>query len=579
MLKTNLEWIKKNVPSDLKIWKEMISEIDWKDVKKKQLNKMRMDKERIQSEWKDFVALSPAEKWDRFINGERQLGRLYQKGAIAFTRREWKGLESTARDFQNWLILWADMIKMVMRDPMSIALGLFEYRWFSSYLASVAFFDRNTLGVRGRAVTMNRLLLADVYRYVENVIATLLMADRRIGGNDKINDKLMLFDEMTMAQMMAGFPGLIGIPYQLIPMFLVSELDQLICIPYIDAVESYGLPSDTCPVPTSECGCAILDALPHCGLGFISTSTPCDGSDMATSYQDRRFKLPTFPLTLPVRYDDEDTVECGAQDMWHCIKWVEEITGEKWDWEHYFTVIRRFNEQTKMEMEKWEMNSTPYPQLIGPCYELFRKWNYEMDGGIDPRILKTFKKVNKIMLKGYERKEEAWPGKMKYRAIVWSCPAHYYANFSNWLANCWGVNVLVEMESLNFTKQLETEDKEEALRDLGRLYERMVMRRHTNGGYQHVVDELWKQCEIWNVDLIIMYQNVACKNMATVQGILDDQAREQNRKMIWIEHDLMDPRTVSRRQMRDKVSEYMRTVMHAEPLDPTLVDFEDEICL
>ena len=120
---------------------------------------------------------------------------------------------------------------------------------------------------------------------------------------------------------------------------------------------------------------------------------------------------------------------------------------------------------------------------------------------------------------------------------------------------------------------------EEALRDLGRLYERMVMRRHTNGGYQHVVDELWKQCEIWNVDLIIMYQNVACKNMATVQGILDDQAREQNRKMIWIEHDLMDPRTVSRRQMRDKVSEYMRTVMHAEPLDPTLVDFEDEICL
>ena len=149
MLKTNLEWIKKNVPGDLKIWKEMISEIDWKDFGKKQANKLRMDKERIQSEVRDFIALSPAEKWDRFINGERQLGRLYQKGSIAFTRREWKGVESTARDFQNWLILWADMIKMVMRDPMSIALGLFEYRWFSSYLASVAFFDRNTLGVRG----------------------------------------------------------------------------------------------------------------------------------------------------------------------------------------------------------------------------------------------------------------------------------------------------------------------------------------------------------------------------------------------------------------------------------------------
>ena len=183
------------------------------------------------------------------------------------------------------------------------------------------------------------------------------------------------------------------------------------------------------------------------------------------------------------------------------------------------------------------------------------------------------------LMESYERREEAWVGKMRYRGIVWSCPAHYYANFSNWLANCWGINILVEMESLNFTKPLETEDKEEALRDLARLYERMVMRRHTNGGYQNVVDELWRQCEAWNTNIIIMYQNVACKNMATVQGILDEQGRERGYHMIWIEHDLMDPRTVSRKTMREKVNEYMRTVMRAEPLDPTLCDFVDENCM
>ena len=106
---------------------------------------------------------------------------------------------------------------------------------------------------------------------------------------------------------------------------------------------------------------------------------------------------------------------------------------------------------------------------------------------------------------------------MKYRSMVWSCLSYYYANFSNWLANCWGINVLVEMESLNFTKPLETEDKEEAIKTSSALYERMVMRRHTNGGYQNVVDELWRQCELWNVNLVIMYQHVACVNMATVQ--------------------------------------------------------------
>jgi hypothetical protein len=123
-----------------------------------------------------------------------------------------------------------------------------------------------------------------------------------------------------------------------------------------------------------------------------------------------------------------------------------------------------------------------------------------MDGGTDPRIMKLCKKVNKMLLKAYENKEEAvarQDASPRHRLVL---PAHYYANFSNWAANCWGINVLVEMESLNFTKHLETSDKEEAMRDLARLYERMVMRRHTNGGYQNVSDELWKQCEDWNVE-------------------------------------------------------------------------------
>ena len=98
---------------------------------------------------------------------------------------------------------------------------------------------------------------------------------------------------------------------------------------------------------------------------------------------------------------------------------------DRMDASEYFTVIRRFNEQTKMEMEKWEMNSTPYPQLIGPCYELFRKWNYEMDGGLEPSVMKTFYKVRKLMFQSYEEKCNPYRHPMKYRAVVWSCPAHY----------------------------------------------------------------------------------------------------------------------------------------------------------
>lgn len=580
--KDNIDWKKQgeNLMTCMKIFAEMFKETDWNRFFEGQKNNAIAFADRVKEEYAAFMALDAANKKDVILNGERRLGRLYRKGAMATVRREWRGIKDTAYDFYEWARMWVMLLMTFSKDLIPALNSALHYRWMISYFCCHGFMDKNIMGLRGSNLRMSHILIYDIFRYVAENLVFLSKADRKNGNSTELNKMLVTFDEMTMGQIMAGFPDLLGIPHQLLPVFLVSEIDQLTCVPYIDAVESFGLPADCCPVPSSECGALVIDALPDMGSGFISSSMPCDGSTMASSYFSRRFpNTPVFHLCFPVRYEDETVLQSAAEDIKACIKFIEDQTGAKWNWDAYFAAMKRFNLETSYELQKWEINKTPYPQLLGPVYELFRKWNYEMDGGIDPRVIGTCEKVNKILLEAYEKREEPWPGKMKYRAIVWSCPAHYYANFSNWAANCWGINVLVEMESLNFTKPLETEDKEEALRDLARLYERMVMRRHTNGGYHNVVTELWRQCEDWNAKLIIMYQNVACKNMATVQGLLDDQGRERGYDLIWIEHDLMDPRTVSRRTMRDKVNEYMRTVMNAEPIDPSLVEFEDEVCM
>ncbi len=580
--KDNIDWKKQgeNLMTCMKIFAEMFKETDWNKFFEGQKNNAIAFADRVKEEYAAFMALDAANKKDVILNGERRLGRLYRKGAMATVRREWRGIKDTAYDFYEWARMWVMLLMTFSKDLIPALNSALHYRWMISYFCCHGFMDKNLMGLRGSNLRMSHILIYDVFRYVAENLVFLSKADRKNGNSTELNKMLVTFDEMTMGQIMAGFPDLLGIPHQLLPVFLVSEIDQLTCVPYIDAVESFGLPADCCPVPSSECGALVVDALPDMGSGFISSSMPCDGSTMASSYFSRRFpNTPVFHLCFPVRYEDETVLQSAAEDIKACIKFIEDQTGAKWNWDAYFSAMKRFNIETSYELQKWEINKTPYPQLLGPVYELFRKWNYEMDGGIDPRVIGTCEKVNKILLEAYEKREEPWPGKMKYRAIVWSCPAHYYANFSNWAANCWGINVLVEMESLNFTKPLETEDKEEALRDLARLYERMVMRRHTNGGYHNVVTELWRQCEDWNAKLVIMYQNVACKNMATVQGLLDDQGRERGYDLIWIEHDLMDPRTVSRRTMRDKVNEYMRTVMNAEPVDPSLVEFEDEVCM
>ena len=573
----DLKYQKENLKEVGGIIKEMLKEADWSQIPKNRKADWEAFSARCQDEAKAVKAMNFQEKKDLVVNGEKHLGRLYRAGQMAFTRREWRGVKDTAVDFWEWARMWGMLLSTFGKDLIPALDGAVNYRWMISYFCCHSFMDKNTLGLRGNQLKMHHELIYCIFRYVAENLVFLMKGDEKGGNSEELSKKVVLLDEMTMGQIMAGFPDLVGIPYQLMPVFLLSEIDQLACEPYIDAVESFGLPADTCPVPTSECGACVLDALPHLGACFISSSMPCDGSVMASSYTSRRFKdLPTFHLTFPVRYEDESSMDAAVTEVKNCIKFIEDQTGSKWDWNAYFTAMKRFNEETSYELQKWEVNQTPYPQLIGPCYELYRKWNYEMDGGLDPRILQSCEKVDKLMMKSYEKKEEAWRGKMRHRAIVWSVPAHYYANFSNWLANCWGIDVLVEMEGLNFTKPLETEDPEEALKDLSRLYERMVMRRHNNGGYDHVLTELWRQVEIWKPEIVIMYQHVSCKNMSTLQGLFDDQAREHGVRLIWIEHDLMDPRTVSRKDMRARVNEYMRTVMQEEPIDPSLVDFEDD---
>ena len=580
--KDNINWKAQgeNLKEIFDIAKDMYKKADKKAFFNLQLEKCKDDGRRIAAECKEWQGMSTTEKADFIFNGEKHLGRLYRKGDMCTVRREWRGIKDTAYDFKEWVKLWINLLVAFSHDLIPAVNGLFYYRWYVSYFNCHGFADKCLMGLRGTNLRLTHMAISCIFRYVAENLTLQEKCNQKNGNSEELNKRCVIFDEMTMGQIMGGFPDLYGLPHQLLGVFLVSELDQLTCIPYIDAVESFGLPSDTCPVPTSECGALVIDALPHMGSCYLSSSMPCDGSTMASSYFGRRFPdMPVFHLCFPVRYTDEETLQMGAEDIRQCIKFIEDNTGSKWNWDAYFSQIKRFNEETCLELQKWEINKTPHPQFIGPMYELFRKWNYEMDGGADPRVLVTMRKMNKIMLKAYDNREEAYHGKMRYRALVWSCPAHYYANFSNWAANCWGINVLVEMESLNFTKMLETEDKEEALRDMARLYERMVMRRHTNGGYQNVVDELWHQCEDWNAKLVIMYQHVACKNMATVQGILDEQAREKNIDLIWVEHDLMDPRTVSRRAMRDKVSNFMRNVYRAEPIDESLVDFEDEVSM
>ena len=153
-------------------------------------------------------------------------------------------------------------------------------------------------------------------------------------------------------------------------------------------------------------------------------------------------------------------------------------------------------------------------------------------------------------------------------------------DFLLWILNCWGIVPLTDMLSMVSTRKLVTEDtpenRETAYYDMAWLTENMIMRNRTHGGYKVLLDELWEFVEQFNADMVILWEHQSCKALNGMHGQFEEKAREKGIPLVWVGHDLFDPRIVSRQGVRDQINNFMRTVMNEEPIDPSLENLPDE---
>ncbi len=508
--------------------------------------------------------------------GSERLGDLYN-GTKVRKRREWRGFKDTWYDYTRWLKIMGVLLKF-MAKPRNVK-AFFRYRWMLNYLAVPMMIDKHTVGLRGNHLRIAHeeydLVAEDIAKMLDNIFR----ADRNIGNDVEFSKKIVLLDENEMSQIMCGFPNLIGLSWE-IPSVYVSVLLQGDAVThYLDVVQEFGMPGDVCPMPAAEAGVCIDDDIPIFGACAVQCNTTCDGSLMGNGIISRRLEsegIPCFQLATPLRHTEEGVQEYAAQEIRNAIKFIEEHTGEKWDWDAYFTCAKRFNAETRERIEWMEMSRTDYPQVFGANLALYAETTYMAIGGKVPAFVEADRKITKLALESYNRKEMLVP-EYRHRAIIWGVQAQYYTDFLPWLQNCWGILPLVDMLSLVSMEMISEDDSEQAIYDMAHLYENMIMRNRTHGGYEVLLDDLWRFCEYFRADMVILWEHMSCKALDGMHGMFEQQAREHGIKLIWVGHDLMDPRVVPRANTRDDVNRYMRSVLREEPLDPSLEEVDDAI--
>ena len=512
--------------------------------------------------------------------GCENFGKFYTEGKVR-NRREWRGLVDTLYDYSRWLHNWITMAKMVSK-PRNIK-AVFRYRWMANYLAVPMMVDRHTQGLRGEHLRICHLEQDLIIEDVAKLLDGLFRGDRRIGNDKKFSDKVVLVDENEMTAVMMGFPTLKGLSRETPSTYVSVLLNQHAAEHYIDIAQEYGLAGDVCPMPEAEAGVSIDDDAPVLGACAVQCNTTCDGSLMGNGLiakrLEREYGIPTFQLVAPMRHQEDDVQAYAAQDIKNAIAFVEEHTGQHWDWSHYFECAKRVNDTTRNRLAWLEMNSTPFPQFVGAPFSLYNDTNYMGNCGRSEKFPPIDRKIMRYAERG-SRARRMMAKEYRHRAIVWGVQSHFYMDFLVWLLNCWGIVPLTDMLSMVSTKELVTEDtpenREQAYYDMAWLTENMIMRNRTHGGYKVLLDELWEYCTEFNADMVILWEHMSCKALDGMHGMFEERAREHGIHLVWVTHDLFDPRVISRQGVREQVNNYMRTVMQEEPVDPSLENLKDE---
>lgn len=517
---------------------------------------------------------------DKERKGEKQLGVLYDEGKVR-RRREWRGLKDTLYDYGRWLYLLSILARVIVK-PRNVK-AMFRYRWFANYLAVPHMLDKFTIGLRDEPLRITHTAMDFVVKDVAQCIDNSIKGDRRTGNNVKYSDKCVLWDENAMTAVMMGFPTLNCILREVPTMFSANLLNQHSGMHYLDVAQQFGIPGDVCPMPEAELGVSIDDDFPVLGKCAVQVNTTCDGSLMGNGLiakrLEREYGIPTFQLVAPMRHKQEDVQRYAANDVKAAIKFIEEQTGEKWDWNAYFECAKRVNDTTRNRVNWLEVNSTPYPQFVGAVFSLYNDTNYMGNCGRYPAFVDIDKKVMKLVQQGYKNKTMMAP-EYRHRCIVWGVQPQYIIDMLYWMIQCWGVVPLTDMLSMVISEEIAEEDtpenREQAYYDMAWLTMNMIMRNHTHGGYKVLVDELWEYCEKMNADMVMMWEHMSCKALTGMHGQFEEQARERGINLVWVCHDLADPRVYTRQAIRDQFNQYMRTVMREEPLDPTIEVLPDE---
>jgi benzoyl-CoA reductase/2-hydroxyglutaryl-CoA dehydratase subunit BcrC/BadD/HgdB len=331
---------------------------------------------------------------------------------------------------------------------------------------------------------------------------------------------------------------------------------------YVDAAEKY-VPTTVCGLDKVELGVALCGDYGLKPDGFVYCSVPCDSARVCHPAIDKILGVPSFRLDTPFRRDDRG-YKYLAKQYEDFIVFMEEVTGNKMNWDRFAEVAEISNQSNELmyEIAKLRMlKPCPLPgrmlilnTMMGcmsghPAMLEFMQNQYNMGKAMADRGLGALKE---------EKYRVSW-----LQNLVWA-----NAGLMDWMEKEFGA--ILVMDGFGYQKGVlfnDIHNKEDMLVTMAKKAMTAPMIHGASGPAEHHVKIIENIMENYDVDVSMFIGHVGCKHTFAGAKMVTDMIQDKfGIPTLTVELDAIDLRYKSIDEVKVSITEYMESVVGAERL-------------
>lgn len=353
--------------------------------------------------------------------------------------------------------------------------------------------------------------------------------------------------------------------FDTVPTRIASQ--EELCARYIDEAEKYA-PTSMCAIDKAQLGVALKGEYGIKFDAFVHATVPCDSSRIAYPLMERLLGCPCYSIDCPFRHDDKG-FQYVADQIDGFVKFMEELTGLKWDAERY----EKFVEIT-------EEANRAYEYLI-KCADLRKKTPCVLPGRmlvlneiVAP--LAGTKEVTEMLKTQLEMGEMLTEMGMtatrcpeeKYRVCLMQNMLWSNTGIMDWMEKYYGAITVMDGFGYQDGDIVDNPRDWEATKvDIAKSMLHAPMIHGATGPTDYWIKVIDKMYEDYKVNVSIFMGHVGCKHTWASGKIVTDMIQEKyGIPTLYVDVDAIDPRYKSTEDLRAQIGEYLESVVGAEKL-------------